>query len=120
VLLLIAVASSVILGGAIARADQRVASYCSPTGDFCQGIFRKVDGELDLKLTTFSFRGYAQICVTKRTRVCHSRRLRGIGHGLYEASARWDRNWPYQGHGRYAVSWYQRGSKIGHTLHFSK
>jgi hypothetical protein len=113
--MLLAIASA---GSGSASADARISSYCHPTGDFCQGIFRKTSGGIDFKLNTFSFRGTVQICVTKRTRICHGRRLKPIGDGLYEASARWERNWPNQGHGRYAVSWYQGGSKIGHTLHF--
>jgi hypothetical protein len=101
-----------------ASADTRISGYCTPTGDYCQGIFRTASGGIDLKLDTFSFRWIVRICVTKRTRVCHGRRLKGVGDGLYEASARWERNWPNQGGGRYAVSWYQGANKIGRTLHF--
>ena len=73
-----------------ASADVRVDGYCSPTGDFCQGIFRKASGDLDLKVTTFSFRGSVGVCVRKRGRgrICQRRRLKPIGNGLFEGSAR--------------------------------
>ncbi len=61
-----------------------------------------------------------RICVTKRSRVCHSRGLRPGRNGVYRATAQWQGNWPDQGAGRYAVRWYQGSTKIGPTLHFRR
>ncbi len=106
----------------VRAADAIVDSYCSPTGDFCQSISRKGSGDLDFKITTFSFRGGVDVCVRKRGRgrICQRRGLKPIGHGLFEASARWGRNWPNLGRGSYFVSWYSGGSRIGHVLAFRR
>jgi hypothetical protein len=68
---------------------------------------------------TFSFRGSLQVCVVKRTEVCRVRPLIGVGRGLYRARIYWAINYPNQGPGRYAVSWYAQGRRIGRTLYFT-
>lgn len=55
-----------------------------------------------------------------RGRICQRRRLKPIGNGLFEASARWGRNWPNLGRGTYFVSWYEDGSRFGHILAFKR
>ncbi len=111
-----------VVAAQVTSADASVDSYCSPTGDFCQSVSRKGSGDLDFKITTFSFRGSVDVCVRKRGRgrICQQRRLKPIGHGLFQASARLGRNWPNLGRGTYFVSWYSGGSRIGHILSFRR
>jgi hypothetical protein len=120
-LLLSVVAVTVALGltAAPAPAVTRLASYCSPTGDYCQGVFRSTSGSVFFQLRTFSFRGTVQTCVARRTRVCRGRVLRRIG-SIHQATISWRGNYPPQGPGRYAVSWYAGGAKIGRTLYFTR
>jgi hypothetical protein len=120
VMVVVSMCVVLLVAAPAASADTTLAAYCSPTGDYCQGIVRKSNGGIDLNLRTFSFRGFVQICVTRRTRVCHSRRLKPVGHGVYEANARWQRSYPYQGRGRYTVAWFKGGSKIGRALQFRR
>lgn len=107
-----------LVGAPTASADQRIASYCSPTGDYCQGVFRTTGGSYYFDLRTFSFRGSVQVCVSRRTRVCRSRALTPVGQGVYQARIFWAGNYPNQGVGRYAVTWYWAGNRIGRTLSF--
>ena len=94
------------------------SSYCSPSGDFCQGAFRE-SGRTVLDFRTFSFRGTIEVCVTKRTRVCRDSRLRRRGP-LYVSRVSWEGRFPNQGRGIYRVRWYRDGSRIGETISFRR
>lgn len=112
--------ATLVASASAAFADTTIANYCTATGDYCQGIYRTPSGRIYFDFKTFALRGSMRICVTKSSRVCHSRRLRSIGHNVYRATAQWQGNWPNQGTGRYAVRWYQGSTRIGATLHFRR
>lgn len=102
-----------------AKAPAR-SSYCSNSGDYCEGATR-VKGRIVLRFSTFSLRGRLKVCVTKRTRTCRSPRLKAIGNDLYRARIVWRSNFPYQGHGTYRVRWYTpQGSTLGILLKFRR
>jgi hypothetical protein len=111
--LLILVAFLVVSSPALADA------YCSPTGDYCQGVLKR-HGTWRVSMNTFSFRGRIQVCVTapRNSVTCHRFRLRAEGHSLYGFNVRWRRHFPDGGRGRYTVRFAQDGHRIGKLLHF--
>ena len=106
--------------GSASATKPPIDSYCSPTGDYCQGLFRQ-DG-VRAKLSTFSFRGTYGICVRSRStgRDCEDFRLRRRRDGIYHGSVGLARHFDIRPHGRYAVTWTYAGSRIGKKLHFTK
>lgn len=106
--------------GSAGAAKLPIDSYCSPTGDYCQGLFRQ-DG-VRAKLSTFSFRGTYGICVRSRMtgRECKDFRLRRDSNGIYQGSVGLARHFEIRPRGRYAVTWSYAGSRLGRKLHFAK
>ena len=104
-----------------AKQDRRLASYCTPTGDFCQGVFQRPSGTVYTDLTTFSYRGRVDVCITHETRVCRSAHLDAQGGGLFRARTRWQAAYPDEGSGRYVVAWLDaEGYRIGRRLAFQR
>jgi len=115
------IATTAVLGAAAPAnaAPMEIDSYCSSTGDFCQGLYR-TDGKVRAKLTTFSFRGNIQLCVSgPMPRDCKKFRLRGDGD-IFTSSVGLAKHFALDASGRYAVTWRYRGSRIGMKLHFNK
>jgi len=115
--------SAATWSAAPAGAESKVVdSYCSPTGDFCQGIYRE-DGRLRARLTTFSFTGKIQLCLrgtdSSSSRDCKKFVLRD-NEDLFLSSVALAKHFDISAPGRYAVSWRYRGTRIGETLHFNK
>lgn len=104
----------------IASARHLVDSYCSPTGDYCTGIFRE-GGRIKFRFSTFSFRSY-KLCVKppREARECKSFKLVRTSGSLYGSKIDFGHVFSSQRNGRYAVSWHSEGFRIGPTLHFSK
>ncbi len=103
-----------------ASAAHRIDSYCSPTGDYCTGIFRE-GGRVKFRIDTFSFRSY-KLCVKppRELSECRSFALARKTGGLYGSKIDFGRVFSSHRNGRYAVSWHSEGFRIGPTLHFSK
>lgn len=119
-LALAAVAAAFCLVAAFPANAPARSSYCSASGDYCEGAVR-VKGRIVLRFSTFSLRGPLKVCVTKRTRACRTPRLRSIGNDVYRATIRWRSNFPYEGHGIYRVRWYTRqGNPLGILLRFRR
>lgn len=128
----IAVALSVCLSALIASSatDARrapIGSYCSPTGDYCMGIFRQ-DGAILFGIDAF-FGGRYSICVTDPLgdRQCKSFRLYSRGgkyRNLRSGQVRWFAAFGSSGPGVYRVAWYYpacdlcRRRPIGRVLRF--
>ena len=97
---------------------ERVAVYCSESGDVCLGIFRK-RGAIFLDISTAAryFARY-RLCVRGPygPTVCRSFPMRLAG-ATYGSSVRWHTNFPRLGPGRYRVTW-RVGAPIGPTLSF--
>jgi hypothetical protein len=93
------------------------SSYCSPTGDYCDGVY--VERTRHFRFTTFSLRGRMRVCVRAPSRKvdCRRFRLRYIGHALYEVDVRWRKHFPYRGRGRYTVR-FSQGMFRAPALHF--
>jgi hypothetical protein len=119
-LALAAIATAFCLAAAFPVNAPARSSYCSPSGDYCEGAAR-VNGRIVLRFSTFSLRGRLKVCVTKRTRRCRSPLLRPIGNDVYRAKIWWRSHFPYQGHGTYRVRWYTRqGNALGVPLKFRR
>lgn len=101
-----------------AGAVLREATYCSPTGDYCQGSLIKA-GRRHLMFTTFSVRGRMRLCVQspRRHKVCKLWRLRYIGHSLYEIDVTWRAHYPRDGRGVYSAR-FSQGAFRGPVIRF--
>ena len=119
--LLATIAAIVAAASTAQAAPKPVDSYCSPTGDYCQGIVRQ-NGTLRAKLSTFSFTGTYQLCVrTPRVGTdCNLFRLRRDSNGIYQGSIGLSRHFNLRPAGRYTVTWRYSGSRLGKSLHFTK
>jgi hypothetical protein len=102
-----------------ASAGHRPESSCSPTGDYCIGVFVS-HGSPAAVLRTFSFRGAYELCVRppEESFDCRTFTLRRKGHGIYEGRVALARQFGSLQPGRYAIRWASSGSPIGQTLHF--
>jgi hypothetical protein len=114
---------ALVAGGSAQAAtqDRRLTSYCTPTGDYCQGVFQRPGGTIYTDLTTFSYRGWIDVCITHTTRVCRRAHLDAQGGGLFRARTRWQAGYPDEGSGRYVVAWLDAGgNRIGRRLAFRR
>jgi len=122
-LLVVVLALSMVAGGmTTASAAVRVLdAYCSPSGDYCTFVLRR-DHTIIFKIRAFAdYFGTADACVTKETRVCHSRSPQEAADGIYQWSIRWQGNYPREGAGIYTVRWLdESGDRIGKALHFER
>jgi hypothetical protein len=102
-----------------ASAGHQLDSYCSPTGDYCTGVFAS-HGSISAILRTFSFRGTYRLCVRPPGErfACRTFALRSKAHGIYEGRVGLARQFGPLRRGRYAVRWMSEGFAIGPTLHF--
>jgi hypothetical protein len=100
--LLVVLAAGTGLGATAAPASA-ASGYCSPTGDYCYSA-RAERGVVRLRLSTFSFSGDVEVCVShRRGRACHRFALRRNRHDVYAFAVRWSRSFPNHGHGTYRV-----------------
>lgn len=108
-----------LLAAAPARAAVKDA-YCSPSGDFCEGVEPKKP-RVTLGIHTFSFRGRYRLCTrfaTEKGYSCRTFRLRAERNGVYGFSVRWQRYFPHQRRGRYFAKWKKAGSQLGPIIWF--
>lgn len=106
-----------------------VDTYCSTTGDFCSGVFRRSNGTVLFLIDGFAnYFGTVTVCVTRETTVCRTMEPRAPepGSSLYGWKMRWQRAFPFEGFGLYRVKmtadwghwignrdyrfWYSRGN----------
>jgi hypothetical protein len=105
---------------ATASAGHPLDSNCSPTGDFCTGVFAS-HGSISAVLRTFSFRGDYELCIRPPGDRfdCRTFTLRSKVNGIYEGRVGLARQFgPLRG-GRYAIRWVASGNPIGRVLHFT-
>lgn len=113
-------AAAVVLAALASSASAGAANgYCSPSGDYCTSTQRQ-NGAVFLQLRTFSFQGKVRICVTdpRGRRVCRRFLPRMRPAGVYEVKARWHRNYPNGGRGRYRVAFFLGATRLGPVLDF--
>ena len=110
-IVLIAALSLFAAFAGIASANKAVDSYCSPTGDWCQGVFRE-GGHIKFRIDTFSFRGPYKLCVKppKEPRECRTFKLVHKSGGIYGSKIDFARNFSHRRNGRYAVSCIKKAS----------
>jgi hypothetical protein len=118
---LLAIGACLVTATSASSAEQvRVASYCSPSGDVCYGIFR-AQGQVRFKLTLAAkyFARY-KICVRPAglSATCKRFRVRKTGTSSWGGSVVWLRNFPQRGPRMYTVTWRQSGRRLGPSLTF--
>ncbi len=103
-----------------AVADARSA-YCSPTGDYCTSAKRR-NGDVLLRIATFSFTGAYRLCVRapNGSATCRRFRLRPGRSGIHSSAKGWSRHFPDRGAGVYRVRWQRFGSNLGPRLSFRR
>ena len=106
---------------ASAAPEARVASYCSPSGDVCYGIFDD-RGVIRFQLTLAAkyFSRY-RLCVRppRGATTCRSFPVKRVG-SQFGGAVRWERNFPSRGVGRYRVTWKQGTRALGPALIFRR
>jgi hypothetical protein len=110
-----------ILGALALTSSASAASrFCSPTGDFCTST-QRISGAVYLRLSTFSFRGPVNVCVTepRGIRQCRTFRLRQRG-SVWQLSLRWASYFSPAGPGRYRVAFFLGPTRLGPVLDFRK
>lgn len=120
-MVLVIAATGMLMASPAQAASKPVDSYCSPTGDYCQGLLRAKDG-IKADLRAFSFRGTYQLCVDppKARQSCERFRFRRASFGIFKGRVTLARHFDLKRRGRYSVTWRTSGFKIGQTLHFRK
>jgi hypothetical protein len=121
-ILLVALAAGLAAAPLGSSANQsRIASHCSASGDVCYGIFKGKLGAIRFRLTTAAkyFPRY-RICVRPfgQTATCRSFPVRKVGQN-WGSNVSWQKNFPLGGPRRYAVTWKQRGHRLGPSLNFT-
>jgi hypothetical protein len=99
--------------------ERRIASYCSPSGDVCYGIFdrqRVVRFELTTAARYFS---RYRICVRPPNGAATCKSFPVVARGqAFGGVVRWARNYPYRGPGAYRVTWRLGATALGRSLVF--
>ena len=118
----VAAALALALAASASAAERtRIASYCSPSGDVCYGIFRNASGTsytFRLTLAAKYFPRY-QVCVRPggQIRTCKSFPVRKTGSS-WGGTVVWQRNFPVRGPRGYRVTWRRHGHRLGPSLTF--
>jgi hypothetical protein len=99
-----------------------IASYCSPSGDVCYGIFKR-GGKVSLEITTAAkyFNRYT-LCV-RRTRPAAPQRCGSFpvfrqGGSTWGSRVNYARQFPVKSPGRYRVTWKLGSGPLGPALQF--
>ena len=99
-----------------------IASYCSPSGDVCYGIFNR-GGKVSLEITTAAkyFNRYT-LCV-RRTRPAAPQRCGSFpvfrqGGSTWASRVNYARQFPVKSPGRYRVTWKLGSGPLGPALQF--
>lgn len=121
VVLALACGTLALASAATAAPDRRIASYCSPSGDVCYGIFSDPGNVTRFQLTLAArYFGRYRICVKPPSgaATCKSFPVKKTGR-VFGGAVKWDRNFPTnRGPGRYRVTWLLGTQRLGPALFF--
>lgn len=110
----------VALAAAPTASARPIDTYCSPSGDFCTGVFER-QNRIKLQIDTFSFRGSYTLCVRGPSggKQCKGFKL-DKDSSIYRGKVDWARKFADRGAGRYDVTWEKFNSQLGKTLRFRR
>jgi hypothetical protein len=125
-MIVVLLAAAVGLGAPATTAETRIATYCSPSGDVCYGVFGRRH-RVYLRITTAAryFRRY-MLCVrllpvggggAEHALRCGSFPLFRGGGGTWISTINYARQYPITQPGRYRVTW-KSGQPLGPSLTF--
>lgn len=100
--------------------ETTIASYCSPTGDYCQKILDR-SGDVILQMAQFSFgEGSYRICVEDPAadKQCEAFKWAPAGESLYEGVVDLVDNFEVTEPGTYTASWMAMDFEVGKPLSF--
>jgi hypothetical protein len=111
---------AVLAWPASATHGRRIASYCSPSGDVCYGIFDN-SGTISFELT-LAARYFARyrLCVRPPRGATTCRSFPVKKTVAYGGVVRWLRNYPQRGAGVYRVRWRLGTQALGPALTFRR
>lgn len=119
-LLVTAIAASLVAVSHPAQGHHRRNFHCSSSGDLCQSA-REVDGPrtLGLLLAAKYFKTF-HLCVTDPDgfESCVPFRVRDHGDGTFGRDVKWRRHFPPGGAGAYTVKWMVGDERVGRVLGF--
>jgi hypothetical protein len=115
-----------VIGTPAATSEVRIASYCSPSGDVCYGVFRRRH-RVFLRITTAAhyFNRYT-LCVrlvgpgsgAEVALRCGSFPVFRAAQGTWASTVNYARQYPVTQPGRYRVTWKSGGAALGPSLTF--
>jgi hypothetical protein len=109
-----------------ATSPKTIASYCSPSGDVCYGVFN-ASGKVTLRITTAArYFGRYTLCVrllppqsdSAHTRRCGSYPVFRQAASTWGSTIRYARQFPVNRAGRYRVTWSLTSGPLGPPLYF--
>jgi hypothetical protein len=122
VLIGLVLALTVSVPASTAAPAKTLASYCSPSGDVCFGIFSRT-GRVSLELTTAAkyFKRYT-LCVRRvqpaGPQRCGSFPVFKQGGPTWGSRVNYARQYPVKTAGRYRVTWKLGATALGPSLYF--
>lgn len=120
VLLVAALAASLVVVARPGEAHHKPNVYCSESGDLCQAT-GKVNGVRRLQIRTLDkYFGRYRLCVKAPggSRRCNRFRMHSTDSGAWAGSIKWRKHFPDKGAGAYTVTWRAKGQRIGRSLGF--
>jgi hypothetical protein len=123
--LVLAFTLSLVLGAlwstSAGAAPRPLDSYCSPTGDYCIGVFGPKSSP-EFRLQTFSFSGKYKLCVQQQgyPRQCGYWKIEYGPHGTRKSYVKLKEHFFLFGAGSFTVSAFYSDSQLGRGLHFSR
>jgi hypothetical protein len=109
-----------------ASSSRTIASYCSPSGDVCFGVFNRRQ-KIYLRISTAAhYFGRYNLCVRllpPSSAPAHALRCGSFpvfrqGGSTWGSTVNYARQYPVKVSGRYRVTWGQGGTRLGPPLYF--
>jgi hypothetical protein len=125
-LALLSIAGTATPAAPAAPREKKIASYCSPSGDVCYGIFNR-SHKVYLRITTAArYFGRYKLCVrllppsssAEHAQRCGSFPVFRRSGSTWGSSVNYARQYPVTVPGRYRVTWNLGASPLGPPLQF--
>jgi hypothetical protein len=114
-------ATGALWSASAGAAPRPLDSYCSPTGDYCTGVFGPKSNP-EFRVKTFSLTGKYKLCVQQAgyPRQCGWWKIEYGPHGLRKSYVKLKEHFFLYGAGDFTVSAFYSNAQLGRGLHFSR